>query len=253
MKKILLFSLIVGFACGVEADLLLRDLFDDGNLGTTGAGDGQLNGGFNVIGSGGIATETANRATLANAPTGSKFGILSGGTFSLGSFEGIKTTWVVTDSSLKNNAESLVLTWQAGSDFENTPAVALILDLTTSDPTARFEINGLVATNLNMSASFGATNDIFSIVATFTPASYGVGGSGSLKEPGGATLDFSNTWTTPGLDSIRVGAYVNGRGNDGLVVEFDSVTVEAIPEPAVATLIFLSGGGILLIRRLIHR
>ncbi len=50
-----------------------------------------------------------------------------------------------------------------------------------------------------------------------------------------------------------MGAYVNGRSANGLVVEFDSVTLEAIPEPAVISLIGIVGDGMIFSRRIFGR
>lgn len=247
-------SLVLIFAVGAcQADIILRDLFDSGNLATYFMTGGQTNGGFNIIGSGGSALEdgSSGKATISNAPNGSPFGILSAGTVSLGGAPKLKTTWIITDSSLKDNAESLVFTWQLGTDLETSPAVALVLDAQNSE--AYLLTTGNTNGIAEIDFSFGATNDAFAVVTELSLDRYDVAGTGALKtrsesEP----IAFGAEWASgsPALENIYVGAYVNGKSNNGLVVEFDSVTVETIPEPAVISLISLAGGGMIFYRRI---
>lgn len=256
MKYALLSILLCGVISSTQADVILKDLFDFGGLGVGGSTDGQINGGFNIIGSDGTAVEDSGRgkATISNAPNGSQYGILSAGTVSMGGEPTLRTRWNITDSSLKNNAESLVFTWQLGTDLETSPSIALVLDVQNSE--IYILSSGNTNGNEQIDVSFGATNDVFSVVTEFTLDRYNVAGSDDLKQRiSNAPISFGDKWasSSPAMDNIYVGAYVNGKAANGLVVEFDSVTVETIPEPAVISLIGIFGAGIIFSRRIFGR
>lgn len=244
--------MLCGLLFTAQADVILKDLFDDGTLATFSATGGQVNGGFDIIGSGGAAIEDGveNKVRISNAPSGSQYGILSSGTVSLGGAPRLRTTWEITDSSLKNNAESLVFTWQLSTNLATSPVIALVLDVQNNE--VYLMTSGNTNQNVEIDVSFGATNDVFSVVTEFSLESYNVEGSGALEERNvNIPIAFGLPWSSgaPDLDNFHVGVYVNGKSSNGLVVEIDSVTVETIPEPAVISLISLFGGGMLISKR----
>ena len=163
----------------------------------------------------------------------------------------MKTTWVITDSSLKNNAESLVFTWQLGTDLETSAAVALVLDVQTSE--VYLMTSGNTNAIVEVDVNFGATNDTFVVITEFTLDNYSVAGLGDLKDRSDSQVVFGDSWASPPETDIYVGAYVNAKAANGLVVEFGSVKVETIPEPAVISLIGLFGGGMIFSRRIFGR
>jgi hypothetical protein len=253
MKFITVFLVTLVVGMNAAAVIVLEDPFDTGNLATFTNG---VNGGFTVIGSGGVAEEEGDIARISNAQNGTDFGILSTGTFSLSGADELKTTWIISDSDLKNNAKSLTFVWQQEAVLNATdPELSLILDLDTED--AYFLRDGTVVTNDSLEATFGMVGDAFVVAATFSLTGGDVGGSGALQNggPPSTDLNLGALWggSAPTLANLHVGAFANGKGNNAMVIEFDSVTVETIPEPAVISLIGLFGGGMIFSRRIFGR
>lgn len=253
MKMQLMAVLMSGIMIGsmARADLLLQDFFDDGNLATS----SQTNGGFSIIGSGGQAIEdgSAEKLRISNAANGSQYGVISLNKVSLGSEQTLRTTWVITDSSLKNNAESLVFTWQLGSGaIETSPNIALVLDVSdgVENGSATVLLNGSTNHTESISADFGQVNDAFTVEMSFNSSEFSfLANENQTKEV--RFFSGNRGWlsSSPAVDDIYLSAYVNGKASNGLVVEFDSVTVEAIPEPVAITLVGSFGVGMLFIRR----
>lgn len=108
---------------------------------------------------------------------------------------------------------------------------------------------------VEIDVSFGATNDAFAVVTEFSLSDYAITADGDLQDRSNGPFGYTDDWRfgAPPQNDIYVGAYVNAKSNDGLVVEFDSVTVETIPEPAVISLIAMFGGGMFFSRRIFGR
>jgi hypothetical protein len=255
VKKLLFITAFLGFALTGKADPILQDFFDDGVVETS----DQFNGGFYVSGSGGSALEAGNKLQLSNAQNGSTYGVLSTNKFSwtpaTPGADTLRTTWVVTDSDLKAKTSLLTFTWQSQDDFNGTPAISLVLDLLNTNATLNVD-GSQVGDEILLDVDFGGSSQAFTVVAEFSVNSMRLIGYDALKDRSKDFLDvsFASGWGSfPTFNNIRLGASVNAKSNDGLVVEFDSVTVEAIPEPAVISLISLFGGGMIFSRRIFGR
>ena len=259
MKPHVLISIVAGLAFSSVADLtLLDDAFDNGVLGT-----GGVNGGFGVVGSGtGNVTEEAGgfaQITSSSNQNDVK-GMLSSGTVSLSGDPGetaIKTRWVISNSDLKAKSSSLAFVWQTDSDITATPEIGVMLDLVNSNATLYVDNPGNVLGSIELHPDFGGSGDAFTLTAIFYEETFEVRGSNSLRQKNADNLFLAGNWGEgPGstrdfsTDDYHVGALVNANGTAGIVVDATQVTVEAIPEPAVITMIGLFGSGFLVAHRL---
>jgi hypothetical protein len=264
MKKAIILLFVGAIAMAGHASLLMEDQFTDGVLGTS----AQLNGGFSIVGSGGTTTEapsgdsTENWIQIANAPNESSYGILGANTFNWDSEaagqEILRTTWVISDSYLKSKVQTLSFSWNDASDTDfSSPAILLELDLVTTNATL-FNNTTEVGT-IDLDIGFGGDGEFFTVVAEFSANAARLQGEGSLKERDATPLEetFSvpgATWALPEFSGgLKVGAEVVAKANNGLIVEFESVKVEAIPEPAVMTFITIFGFGLIFGRRIFAR
>ena len=253
MKQLFLLAVLLGWALPGLADVILLDPFDDGNLGTA---PGGINGGFfEVTSGGGSVTEASGQAQITSASNQNDVnGMLSTNTVSLSGAPGattLKTTWVVDSSTLKANSSSLTFTWQTSGSL-SAPEIGVMLDLINTNASLYIGDTNTVLGSIELSDGFGDPGQAFSLVATFTSGTFLIEGSNTLRSSSDDVLSFGGNWASARSfgEAYHVGALVNANGTSGLVVNIGSVKVEAIPEPAVVSLIGLCGGGMIFYRRI---
>ena len=221
-----------------------------------GTAPGGNNGGFYTVrsGTGGSVAEASGAAQITSAPKKDDInGMLSTNTVSLSGTGAttLITTWDIDSSELKAKSSSLTFTWQTADDLA-APEIGVVLDLINTNSYLYIGDTNSVLGSIDLSDGFGDPGEAFSLVATFTSGAFLIEGSGSLRSGTGAVLSFGQSWASPRSfgEEYRVGALVNANGNAGLAVNIGSVVVEAIPEPAVASLIGIFGGGMIFYRRI---
>jgi hypothetical protein len=256
MKRLMVCAILLGWTLPGLAEVILSDPFANDNLGTAPAG---TNGGFFAVSSGGgSVTETNGEAQITSAPIKDDVnGMLSSNTVSLSDAPGattLKTTWNVAGSDLKAKSSSLTFTWQT-TDSLAAPDIGVILDLNNTNAYLYIGDTTNVFGEIELSDGFGDPGQAFSLVATFTSGAFLIEGGGTLKSGSEDVLSFGGSWpsTRSFGEEYHIGALVNANGKDGLVVRIGSVEVEAIPEPAVVSLIGLCGGGMIFYRRIFGR
>lgn len=241
------------------ADVILSDSFSNGDLATYTNG---VSGGFYIIGSGsGEATEVDDVVRVTNSSNkNDTYGILSSNTVSLTSVPGatsLVTRWEVTDSDLKDKTSLMAFTWQTSDMLTDTPDIAVVLDLNNTNASLFVGGDTNSLADIELEANFGAPGDAFSLTATFTSSGFVVVGEGELTAKSGSPGDilFAGSWgvSPKSFEGYHVGATVKAKGTNGLIVDLESVTVDAIPEPAVIGLIGLGGGSMLFYRRITKR
>jgi len=258
MRHIFVMMLLLCCASTASADPLLADLFNNNILATS----TQLNGGFYIIGSGsGNVLEAGGVASITNsANKNDTYGILSSNTVSMSSIAGATTMitrWEASNSDLKDKASLMAYTWQTADSLTDTPSISVIIDMNNTNISLYIGDSDISLGSIELSADFGAPGDAFSLVATFTSGNFIVSGEGDLVKKDGVSGDilFHGSWgvTPRSFEDYHLGAVVTAKGNNGLIVNLDSVTVDAIPEPAVISLIGIFGGGMIFSRRIFGR
>lgn len=266
MKFGAVFVLVLSVALGGRADLLLQDNYDNNSLETFDPSD--IRGGFNGQSSSGtpgiIAVESGTVAQISNASNQNDFrGILSnqasGWSTAGGNDHTLVTTWHISSSVLKDKASSMMLTWQTDPNLTTTAEIGVMLDLNNS---TAYLFSGSTNNNLgfevSLDAAFGDPGQAFTITVTFTDATFNVQASDGVFADNETNLFGS--WANSNIANVfsgrsssadyYLGAFVQAKGTNGLVVDVDYTTMEAIPEPAILGLIGLFGGGIIMIRRI---
>lgn len=125
--KIIPILIWAGLVSVVQADLLLQDFFDDGNLATS----SQLNGGFYEVDNGqpkdGFSEETGGMAQLINGSQNNITGLLSNNKVNL--LSGSITTWDIRDYEISNVSSYIAVTWQTSDTYTPYPELSVIADL----------------------------------------------------------------------------------------------------------------------------
>ncbi len=101
--------------------------------------------------------------------------------------------------------------------------------------------------------------DGFVLTTTFNSDGYTIKGTG-LSTDGLDTITLEGDWSEASesytdlfADSYRIGTLINGQNPGAASFDVGSVRVEAIPEPAVISLIGLFGGGMIFFNRIYGR
>ena len=255
MKSRFLFILSLGAAFIARGDLLLQDFFDNNNLPTA----NEPTGGYYAQGSGnGSVVESGTVATLSSsANKNDYYGMLSSNSVSASAITPttpVRTSWYVSNSDLKAKTSSLIFTWQTSDTLTLTPEFGVLVDLNNQTLNMFANTTNNILDSVLLDADFGDSGDTFELTAIFTETGFEVVGSESLLKGGlpasPPLLAASWGFSISEADEYRAGVFVQANGNDGLVVDVDRITIESIPEPAVVTLIALSGGALLVSRRI---
>lgn len=244
-----------------NADFLIFDDFDNGALESGGAN--AVNGGFYEIDNGtqnpGSTVELGSIASMNDGQNQNIYGILSNEALDFSSFNSVTTRWTVTQYSIKNKSSYMAFTWQTNSAYTSTPDLQVTINLDTQELILESG-DGVDLGKVAIDPSFGTTNSSFELTAIFTKSDFTIRGSDGLKDVTLQPVNLSKTWAELGKShpsvvdgGLQIGALLNANGNGGLLADVDSVTVEAIPEPAVIALIGIFGGGILVSRRWFNR
>lgn len=256
MKTGLLVLLVMGgIASSAQGSILLADLFDNNDLATA----NQFKGGYYDQGAGsGEVAESGTVAQISNSSNKNDFfGMLSSNSVASSTITPetqIRTTWVISDSYLKAKTSSLIFTWQTSDVFTLTPEFGVIVDLNNQTLSMFANSTNNILDSVVLDPTFGDDGDFFSLTATFSETGFEVRGSDDLKSAAPSNPLLASTWgaSLSNTDEYRAGVFVNAIGQNGLIVDVDSITIEAIPEPAVLGLITVFGGGIILFRRLFY-
>lgn len=248
----------LGLVIMAQADPVFYDTFDNNDL-ATGSGP-SVNAGFFEIdnsgpGNAGSVTEIDGAAVLTSGATKNIYGMLSSNSVPLATPGGIETTWRVEGYNLKDNAAYLAFTWQQDSSYDDTPELRILLNMTNGQITVTS--NGELVDdthNFDVDIFAGATNS-FSLVVSHAPDTLAFN-----SEVNGSGLDdisFFHEWSLSSPlksgEEYHHGAFVNGEGNGAITAAIDYVVTVPIPEPAVASLIGLFGGGMIFYRRILGR
>lgn len=259
MKRgLILFLIMNGVVSSFASQILLQDLFDNSDL----TSSTQIHGGFSIVGNNGSAVEDAGTAfaRISNAANGASYGILSTNQFNwnplVSGEETLRTTWNISNSDLKKSTSLLTFVWQDAADTDfAAPEIRVEVDIVNHVATL-YDESGIVG-NVDVDVDFGGTNDAFTVSTEFSAASVLLRGSGDLRtrelNPIDARFDASPAgWVLPFSSgrSFRVGVENLASSQGGLVVDVNSVTIEAIPEPAVASFISLFCVGLIFVRRI---
>lgn len=261
---VLLLLVLGGIAVATRGDILLEDNYNNGVLGTFLASD--TLGGFNETSSDnstGFTTESDSSARISSASNKNDFrGFLSNnkwGWASTGANHTLKTTWNISSSDLKDKASHMALVWQLDSGVSTAPEIGVMIDMNNTNAYMfSGSTNNHLGFAIDLNPNFGAPGEAFSIEVIFTETAFHISGSNGLFEgdefflgdwADSSLTDAETFYSRYSENDYYLGALVQGKGKEGLVVEVDSVTMEAIPEPAVITLIGLFGGGLIVLRR----
>jgi hypothetical protein len=262
VKKTLLY-LCLGLSLSLQAELVMKDLFDNGDLSTAASTEQQINGGFKRIGAfvgDGTASEQGGVAQLENDGFFSQYGILSLNSVDLANPDESTTTWMLKQYALKTKVNAFSLTWQSQSSYTDYPQARVEIDLVAE--TLAFIVNEQELGSVQIDNEFGNGETSFEIMAVFTDSSFSITASNGLDLASGGPVELTGDWLDgSGTDQrgalgeeMYLGTVIDAElFGTGLEMDVDSITVDAIPEPTVIALLGIYGGGLLFYRRIVAR
>lgn len=252
------FCVVMGMVSSGYSDPLMWDDFDNDDLGA-----GGINGGFvevdNGVANNGSTTEAGSVASMEDGQNANIYGMVSTNGFLLNGYSSVTTRWDVTQYSIKNKISYMAFTWQNSRGYESAPALQAVIDLESGELTLQIG-DDVPLGSVELDLAFGSTDSSFVLTAVFDAAGYTITGGGSLKDISLQPVSLTSTWANHGKthgdifsENLHLGALLSAKGNGGLEANIDSVRLDAIPEPAVAGLISIFGGGMLVSRRIFAR